>query len=45
MATTPETIFPASRRPPWAYKHLLFVYFSIAIFPYLWSLTQELELG
>jgi predicted ferric reductase len=43
MATNSATILPNTRRPPWAYKHLLLVYFSIAILPYLYSLTQDLE--
>ena len=43
MASTSETMFLSSRRPPWAYRQLLFVYFAIAIVPYLWSVTQDLE--
>ncbi len=43
MASTSETIFPGSRRPPFSFRHLLFVYFAIAILPFLWSVTQDLE--
>lgn len=43
MATNSATILASNRRPPWAYRHLLIVYFSIAILPYLYSLTQDLE--
>ena len=41
--TTSKTIFATNRQPPWAFKHVLIVYFSIAIVPYLWSVTQGLE--
>ncbi len=43
MATTPETIFPSSRRAPLAFKHVLIAYFAVALLPYLWSATQDLE--
>lgn len=43
MAANSETIFASSRQPPWSFRRLLIVYFSIAIFPYLWSVTQDLE--
>jgi len=43
MATDSKTIFPSSRRPPLAFKHVLIFYFSVALIPYLLSLTQDLE--
>ena len=43
MATRTESIFPASRQPALSFRHLLIVYFAIAILPYLWSVTQGLE--
>ena len=43
MASTSETIFLGSRRPPWAYRHLLFVISRSRYSRTCGRVTQDLE--